>query len=371
MQKEPVQPTGAGKKEHEPSGSDAAAMTARLLALKGDSDEYNYAEPPASSAPPVVPPKVKRRSRLITYVGAAALLAIGAFAGRYVEKHRVSPPVAIVNGEIITAEDFAHASEIPSGRAAFQRLLDDTLVLQFAKKKGVIPDQKTLDAKFTEATRLPDFYRRLKVSNQTTDDFRHALLVLLCKQAIIGDKIKVNPSEVKAYYDRNSDRTNPRARFFHRESVQVQVVITRSEQAAQDAKSELDAKAPFLAVVNKYSTDISKARGGVLQPIPKGTIDSSKFPGLDKILFDMQQGNQQGPVKIGDNWWIIRCLAHDPETTDPFEKVEEQCTIGLLTEMGLKKNGQQLKKEEEQFVKASSIDIPAKYQSYADLSPKH
>jgi len=366
MENDPKAP--AETTQDEPKNSDAAAITARIIALKGDSDEYAYAEPPPKQVVPVVSPKAKRRGMLTRVLGAVALLLIGAFAGNRLEKRRAHPPVAVINGEPITPEDFAHASEIPAGRAALQRLIDDRLVMQYAKKVHVYPEQKEVDAKFSELTRSPAFFQNLKRANETQEDFKYTLLVTMCKQAIISNGVKVNPSEIKDYYNRNINPKNPASRFYHPESVQAAVIISPDRNAMVAAQKEMAGGMSFAAAALKYSVDVSKSRAGVLPALRRGRIDSTKFPGLEKILFDMQNGNTTDITQIGKNYWIIRCLSHVPETTDPFEKVEEDCTTGLLVERGIQNNGKTLQKQEQDFVKASTITITP--EQYADLSPK-
>ncbi len=360
--------TTGGTPSDERKHSDAAAISARIVALKGDSDEYTYAEPPPKPVSPAVPPKVRRRGMLTKVVSVVVVFLIGGFVGSRLEKRRMHPPVAIINGDPITADEFAHASEIPAGRAALQRLIDDRLVLQFAHKMGAYPDSKEVDAKFTEMTRSPSFFQNLKRANETQEDYKYNLLITMCKQAIISNGIKVNPSEVQDYYKRNINPKNRASRFFHPETVQVAVIISPDKSALEQAQKDIAGGMPFASAVLKYSADASKAHSGILPPIRKGTVDSSKFPGLEKVLFDLQNGNSSDIVQIGKFYWIIKCLNHVPESVDPFDKVEEQCTDGLLVERGYKNNGDAIRKKENDFVKASTITISL--DGYADLSPK-
>ena len=66
--KQPGEPTKDDRK-----ASDAADISARIVALKGDSDEYTYAEPPPKPAVAVVPPKVKRRGAVAKVLGAIVI----------------------------------------------------------------------------------------------------------------------------------------------------------------------------------------------------------------------------------------------------------------------------------------------------------
>jgi hypothetical protein len=365
LENEPNKPV---TKEEE-TGGDAAAMSARILALQGDSDDYTYDEPETQPSSVIIPAKVKRRGILSLVIGALIVFIIGAITGSRLEKKRIHPAVATVNGEIITAEEFAHASEISSGRATLQRLIDDKLTLQYAKKIGVYPDPTEVDAKFIEVTRTPAFFQNLKRANESPDDYKYTLLVNMCKQAIIGNGIKVNPGEVQDYYKRNIDRNNSAARFYHPETVQAAVIISPSRSALEKAQKEMAGGLPFSAAVLKYSADQSKTHNGVLPALRRSNVPEAKFPGLQKVMFDLQNGNTSDVTQIGKFYWIIKCISHVPETTDPFDKVEDACTSGLLVERGLKTNGDLIKRREADFIKASNITISA--EQYADVSPKH
>ena len=366
MEKEPTKPEAevAGGAD---ASNEAAAMSARLLALQESEDDYTYTEPPAPKAP-IVAPRGSRKGRFLYFILCFILFFGGAYAGKKLEQRKAVKPIATVNEDAITPDEFAHISEIAAGRQALPQIINDKLVLQFAKKKGLLPDQVTLDSKFDKAKRSPDFFKNLRMANQTEEDYKLALKIQLCNQAIIYQGVKASPEEAQKYYRENTDPTNPRARFFHPENVVVSVVVTKDEADIQKADAELKKGTNFQQVVAKYSKDVSRARGGVLQPIRKGSIKSPGYEVLNKVLFDMQPGNQTPPTKVAGFWWIIRCLQHNPEKTDTFDSVQEDCNTAVLLMKGVQKNGEALKKEEEEFVKKAKIEILNP--QYQDLTPR-
>lgn len=353
------------------AANDAAAMASRMLSIKGDSD--NYEEPLKTLGPPTKKKPVavaKGASRVKTFVGAILILAAGTAIGSRVEKRRHNPIVATINGESITADDFAHAAEVPSGRQTLQRLLDEKLLMQFAKAKHVVPDQKAVDARYADQTKTPDFFKKLKESNQSPEDYKHALLVLMCRQAIVDNGIQVNDSDISDYYKKNTQPTNPQARYFHPETVLIQVIVTKSQDAINKAWQDIKSGTQFTAAVAKYSKDVSRSRNGVLPAIRKGTINATKFPGMDHLLFDgMSVGSTVEPKQFGDTFWIIHCLNHSAESTDSFEKVKDECRESVLFSKGMLTNGKELKKEEEQFVRKANIQIA--WSQYSDMTPVH
>jgi hypothetical protein len=350
--------------------SDAAALSARIVALKGDSDDYSYAEPPTYTRTPKVSFQ-KKITRLLFYLVAAGILFAGGYAvGARRTTKLLNPPVAIVNGDVISNQEFSHACEIPVGRAVLQRMITDKLALKFASAVGVMPDQKAVEAKYTEESRTPDFFAKLKNANQSPDDYKHALLVLMCNQAVVSNGMKVNPSEVQDYYKHNIDKTNRSARYFHPESVQVQVIMSPNMESIENAQKDIANKLPFAGAAAKYSIGSTRMRGGILPVMIKGRtkIDGVKYPGLEKVLFDLQTGQTSDAIKVGTTYWLIRCIAHNPETTDTFEQVQDDCTTAVLVQKGIQKNGEELKAKETDFVKKANVDI--QFPQYADIYAK-
>ncbi len=364
------------KQEAPASSADAAPVTPRRVKPRPEADEYDDPQPatnarvrsaPRPAAPAPAPPV--RKSKFPLVIAAAVLFGAGAAIGSRVEKRKFNHVIITVNEDSITADDFAHASEIANGRQTIQKIIDEHLVVQFAKQKKVVPDQKTVEAKYAEEAKTPDFFKKLRQANKSPEDFKHDILVALCRQAVVDNGISASPAEIKEYYDRNIDPKNPAARYYHPETVQIQVVVTKDESEIQKAWKDLQAGLPFTTAVQKYSKDVSRRNNGLLPAIRKGTIVSSKFPGLEQTLFEGLGVNALVPPhQYQGTWWVIKCLSHVVESTDAFDKVQQECSDAVLYNKGIKEKGGIIKKEEEEFVKKSKIEITNP--QYADMAPK-
>lgn len=362
------------KQEAAASSADATPAAPRRVRPRPEADEYDDPQPATNarvrSAPKPAPPAPPvRKSKFPLVIAAVVLFGAGAAIGSRVEKRKFNHVIITVNEDSISSDDFAHASEIANGRQTIQKIIDEHLVVQFAKQKKVVPDQKAIEAKYAEEAKTPDFFKKLRQANKSPEDFKHDILVALCRQAVVDNGISASPAEIKEYYDHNIDPKNPAARYYHPETVQIQVVVTKDEAEIQKAWKDLQAGLPFTTAVQKYSKDVSRRNNGLLPAIRKGTIVSSKFPGLEQTLFEGLGVNALVPPhQYQGTWWVIKCLSHVVESTDSFDKVQQECSDAVLYNKGIKEKGGIIKKEEEEFVKKSKIEITIP--QYADMAPK-
>jgi hypothetical protein len=265
-------------------------------------------------------------------VVAAIMLAIGLYGGMKLERRKGSRPIAIVNGETINENELARAVTVSAASAVLQRLIDDKLVIQYASQQGKLPDQKTIDAKYTELAANSNLGVRPDASVRTPDEIKHSLLVTLCRQAIETNQTQLQPAAIRAFYDKNVDPKNPKARYYHPEVVIPEIIATKSLDEGNKAMAELKRGVPFAEVVQKYSVDnASRAHNGLGPPIRRGTISQFQYPRSEHILFDqMRVGDTVGPIQFGPIWWICHCLKREAEYTDSFDKVQGDCKTQVL-----------------------------------------
>jgi foldase protein PrsA len=140
----------------------------------------------------------------------------------------------------------------------------------------------------------------LKTSGMTEPDilFRVKLDTLQQKltQKVTEEEAKVTDSDVSDYYDKNKKR------FAQPERRDLQVVLTRTEAKANQAKRALQKGGSWKSVAKKYSIDqASKAQGGKLPAQAKGTLEKA----LDQAVFSAKKGQIKGPVKTQFGWYVF------------------------------------------------------------------
>ncbi len=186
-----------------------------------------------------------------------------------------------------------------------QFLIQAEWVQQEAEKQDVkVTDaqiQKSLEDQKKQAFPNEKAYKEyLKSSGLTEEDvlFRVKLDQLQQKltQKITEDSKKVTDQDIEEYYEKNKKR------FAQPERRDLQVVLTKTEAKAEEAKKALEDGDSFKQVAKQYSIDeASKAQGGKLPAITKGQQEKA----FDEAIFSADKGELVGPVKTQFGWYVF------------------------------------------------------------------
>lgn len=315
---------------------------------------------------------VERRLTPPAWLIIVAALLVGAVIGGFTMRHRYiqksKETILSINGDNITKDEFQHRLEMTSGQQILRQMMDERLTLQYAQKHGLSPTQADIEAKFKEAMQRPDFKDTLAERRQSPEDFKAGLRVALATTNVLSQGMQVTEEELRRFYNANITKNNPKARFYTPETVQVAIIVTRTENRGRQALAELQKDIPFEQVAQQFSEDTSKNAGGLLAPIPKGRTNLVKIPSLENTLFGLKIGQQIGPQKFAGAYWIIRCLEKTSERTLSFPQVKEECRTQVLLSKGAPKNTDKLKKDFETF--RNQARIQAFWDRYSDFANK-
>ena len=214
------------------------------------------------------------------------------------------PPVAIVNGEPITAEAFAawteaQANKKPADLAPEQRkqMLESIENLyvsaQEAQKQGIGAD--------------PEVSARIELN-------RLNLLAAGLFQKFIKEKTATD-ADLRAEYDRQI--ANMPKQEFH-----ASHILVKDEAQAKDIVTQLGKGAKFDVLAKKYSIDPgSKNNGGDLSWF---TPEKMVKPFSDAVA-KLQKGEYtKEPVQSQFGWHVIRLEDTRPVTPPPFESVKDR-----------------------------------------------
>jgi peptidyl-prolyl cis-trans isomerase SurA len=188
--------------------------------------------------------------------------------------------VATVNGHAIMRKDLDRGYQTQLGDSPQQQqlsqeqadslrlnvlraLIDQEIVEQRAAKMNLTATNEEVDAKFAEM-KAPyteeQFQERLKASNQTVDDLKHALRQnltigkLLNKE--INSKITVTDADVTNYYNQNKAGFNLRETQYHLAQIQVTGQPAAQPGNLQNSKAtnDVDAKRKIQALKNRLDS---------------------------------------------------------------------------------------------------------------------
>jgi hypothetical protein len=297
--------------------------------------------------------------RPIIYAGLAFCVGgvAGALAARSYYHRSATPMIVTVNGSPLRQDELRFRCERLYGLGVVKRFVADELTRQFAESKDCWPDEDEV-AKFHERERRkPDYLDRLALSGLTDDAFRDQLRLELSEVKLLTRNVTVTPSEVRAFYHRNIDPTNPGARFHTPDRVQVSAIGTLSAESARQALSELAGGVPWNTVVARYSVDASRDVQGRMLPFARGESVFATEPATEAAVFAMSPGERIGPVRAARKWWLIRCNARWRASTQPFDEAEDDARLGAMLLKGIPLNRRKMEEEREAFVRRSSIRI--------------
>jgi parvulin-like peptidyl-prolyl isomerase len=228
----------------------------------------------------------------------------------------------------------------------------------------VTPSDADVDKRYDKASKAQDFNENLRKALQTPDDVKHNIKVKLAQQNVITKGVSITDQEVDTFYKKYSDPSNPNAIYYRPEAVQVAAIISNNEADIKNAQHDLASGVSFADAAKKYSKDKSMANGGLLPPIRRGMLNPKQFPGVESQLFDMKPGQQKDDMKVGNMYWLVRCVAHGQEVHIPFDQVKDDCREAALLVKASQTNGQAVQKDYQDFVKSS--DIKAVLPQYKD-----
>ena len=243
--------------------------------------------------------------------------------------------VAVVNNEIITQRDLDSflnfmkvqlSQQYSSGELdekiavmrsdLLDRLIEDRLILQEAKKNDLQADEARIKLKVDELKKRynseTEFENSLKSQGLVEADLqarvRDQILMYNIVEAKIRTKIVIKPAEITEYYDKNNaDFSLPEEREFQS--------LTGLEQAkAQKITEDLRQGKDLNAVVKEsgFSLNVFSSRKG-------GELKKD----VEDLLFNLKINEVSDPIKINDNYYVFQLSGIKPPRQQALSEVQD------------------------------------------------
>jgi len=202
----------------------------------------------------------------------------------------------LISAEWIEQEADARGIEVSD--AEVQKQFED-------QKKQSFPSEK-------------QYQQFLKTSGQTEEDllFRVKLDVLSTKvrDEIVQGTDEVTDDDIQKYYDDNKER------FAQPERRDLNVVLTKTEAKANEAKQAIESGQSFKDVAKEFSIDqASKSQGGKLPAVAEGQQEK----GFDDAIFSADKGELNGPVKTQFGWYVFEVTDVTPASQQSLDDAKE------------------------------------------------
>lgn len=204
------------------------------------------------------------------------------------------------------------------------RMIEGKIIAQEVKKLSLNPDDaKVKEQEDSIKKNMGDdtkFQETLKQQGMTEPELKNFLALY---EKVTAD-VKVNDNDVKAYFDKNTDK------YGQPESVQARHILLKTEDEAKAVIAQLKAGANFEQLAKEKSIEPgAKDSGGELGTFTRGKM----VPEFEKAAFAQKVGTySQEPVKTEFGYHVILVEAHTPGTTPDFTKVKDQVAQDALNQ---------------------------------------
>lgn len=173
-----------------------------------------------------------------------------------------------------------------------------------------------------------DYERFLRQSGMTAADVEERIrvqaLATKLTRKIQDSAPPVTAADISEYYERN------RAQFSLPERRDVELILTRTEAQAEEAKQAVESGTSWADAARRFSIDdASKAAGGRLAGVSEGQQDRA----FDRAAFGARRGEIVGPVRGQFGWYVLRVANVTPPRLTPLSEARAQIRT-LLEQQG-------------------------------------
>lgn len=206
------------------------------------------------------------------------------------------PSVVTVNGESINQETFQKRMavlpnmgrlingrfiEVTPGFLTMQTLINERLMLQLARDKGVFPKpedvQKEIDERVADN---PEFVANFLKAGFKESDLRYDITVQLAEFNLTTMGVTITDLQVERFYEDQKRQFTLPQRF----RIRLIAVASDTEKAAVD--KELAAGKSFADVAKEMSKDITRLDGGLMGELPEDDLGKN----MRSLVTSMKEG---------------------------------------------------------------------------------
>jgi len=240
--------------------------------------------------------------------------------------------LVVVNDDVITEEDLniglsqmvADLKKEYSGdelkakveetrKEYLNQMVEDKLILQEAKRRGVIVDESEIEERFKEVkSKFPSeevFYSEVQKAGLSTEvlkkRYKDNIMMGRLVSHEVKDKVVVTPFEIEQYYKEHSQE------LISPEAVHIRTIMLRydgkdsvalTKQKADDVMRLIQEGRDFGELAKLYSQGIKSEDGGDFGFVEKGQMRED----FDNVIFNLKEGEVSAPLKTDTGYFIFK-----------------------------------------------------------------
>lgn len=260
---------------------------------------------------------MKRAAILVAAAGVAIILT---GCGKSCKVADVPKTVATVNGQPISSAQFLDMTSRRAGRDVLTSLIEQNIILKWAKDEGVAPTKDQINKQVDILKRDGVYDRQVKMLGQDAVDSE---LTGMQARINLAKKIsKVSDSELKSAYEMMKQR------YVHGPRKYVALIINPDKKMVDDAAKAIEGGQSFDDAAAKYSDKRFSMGGGPIeiwiaegqQGMPKELTDAAKntkVGGVSKVFSFGQTG-------MPTNYAILKVTQSQPKANLTLKDVKDE-----------------------------------------------
>jgi len=172
---------------------------------------------------------------------------------------------------------------------------------------------------------------------------RNDLLARLMLDKMTKNVPEPTEADAKKYFEQN------KTEFSTPESIKLHHILVENEKEAKDVLARLKKGEKFADLASQVSICPSKAKGGDLDWMPKGSL----VPEIEEAAFKMKKGQIEGPVKSKFGYHILYLEDSKPAEEASFDQVKDY----ILEQIKYQKQQEQYEKVADSLRKKMNVQI--------------
>jgi parvulin-like peptidyl-prolyl isomerase len=250
--------------------------------------------------------------------------------------------IAIVNSDVITQkdlDDFLNFMSIElrtkyKGKELedklktirsdlIERLIEDRLILQEAKKNNIQIDESRVKAKINEIRKQyfsdTEFQAYLAqyglVQADLEEKIREEMLMYAIVDMKVRSKITVNPTEVTDYFQKNVEN------FKLPEQREFESITLENKDLADEISLNLKNGQDLESLIQRYHLTINKL---------SASGDGQLRKDIEEVVFSLKPDEVSEPIKIEDKYYIFRLVNIIPARQQTLSEVQDKINLHLV-----------------------------------------